>query len=110
MRVLLDVDIRIHIINRNPGYERTIGRVSGRSYGEISLSAVTLSELRFGVARSAWAQDFGLVQIEAALSTAQSSSSSSTLGQIVPIQPCTLHQRLPRRQFGVTLALLGTVG
>ena len=53
MLVLLDTDICIHLINRRPGYERVLRRVSGRSIGEICISAISVSELRFGVAKSA---------------------------------------------------------
>jgi tRNA(fMet)-specific endonuclease VapC len=53
MLVLLDTDICIHLINRRPGFERVLRRLSGRSIGEICISAITVSELRFGVAKSA---------------------------------------------------------
>lgn len=53
MLVLLDTDICIHLINRRPGFERVLRRISGRSIGEICISAITVSELRFGVIKSA---------------------------------------------------------
>ena len=53
MLVLLDTDICIHLINRRPGFERVLRRISGRSVGEICISAITVSELRFGVSKSA---------------------------------------------------------
>ena len=53
MLVLLDTDICIHLINRRPGFERVLRRLSDRSIGEICISAITVSELRFGVAKSA---------------------------------------------------------
>lgn len=53
MLVLLDTDICIHLINRRFGYERVLRRISGRSFGEICISAITVSELTFGVAKSA---------------------------------------------------------
>ena len=53
MLVLLDTDICIHLINRRVGYERILRRISGRSFGEICISAITVSELNFGVAKSA---------------------------------------------------------
>lgn len=53
MLVLLDTDICICLINRRTGFERVLRRLSGRSLGEICLSAVTVSELQFGVAKSA---------------------------------------------------------
>jgi tRNA(fMet)-specific endonuclease VapC len=52
MLVLVDTDICIHLINRRPGFERVLRRLSGRSIGEICISAITVSELRFGVAKS----------------------------------------------------------
>jgi tRNA(fMet)-specific endonuclease VapC len=53
MVVLLDTDICIRLINRRPGFERVLRRISGRSFGEICISAVTVSELHFGVAKGA---------------------------------------------------------
>ena len=49
---LLDTDTYIHLINRRPGYELVLAHVHGRAYGEILLSAITLAELRFGIASS----------------------------------------------------------
>ena len=53
MLVLLDMNICIHLINRRLGFERVLRRISGRSIGEICISAITVSELRFGVSKSA---------------------------------------------------------
>ena len=53
MLVLLDTDICVYLINRRPGFERVLRRVSDRSIGEICISAITVVELRFGVAKSA---------------------------------------------------------
>ena len=53
MLVLLDTNICIHLINRRSGFERILRRLSGRSFGEICISAVTVSELRYGVVKSA---------------------------------------------------------
>ena len=50
---MLDTDICIYLINRRPGYERVLRRMEGRRYGDIAVSAVTLAELRYGIARSA---------------------------------------------------------
>lgn len=50
MICMFDTDIMIHLINHKPGYERIARRMSGRSPGELQLSAVTVSELRFGAA------------------------------------------------------------
>ena len=57
MLVLLDTDICIHLINRRTGYERILRRISGRSFGEICISAITVSELTSGVAKSAKDKD-----------------------------------------------------
>ncbi|MSQ70710.1 MAG: type II toxin-antitoxin system VapC family toxin [Betaproteobacteria bacterium] len=57
MLVLLDTDICICLINRRPGFERVLRRISGRSHGEICISAIAVSELRFGVANSAHASE-----------------------------------------------------
>jgi tRNA(fMet)-specific endonuclease VapC len=53
MVVLLDTDICIHLINRRSGFEKVLRRVSGRSFGEICISAITVSELHFSVSKSA---------------------------------------------------------
>ncbi len=47
---MFDTDIMIHLVHRKPGYERIARRMSGRSPGELRLSAITVSELRFGAA------------------------------------------------------------
>ena len=53
MLVLLNTDICIHLINRRPGFERVLRRISGRFIGEICISAITVSQLRFSVSKSA---------------------------------------------------------
>ena len=50
---LLDSNICIYPINRRPGYERLIERFDRRDYGALLISAITLAELEFGVAKSA---------------------------------------------------------
>ena len=50
---LLDSNICIHLINRRPGYLRLLERFDRRNYGEFLISAITLAELEFGVAKSA---------------------------------------------------------
>ena len=47
---MFDTDIMIHLVNRKAGYERIARRMSGRSPGELRISAITVSELRFGAA------------------------------------------------------------
>lgn len=50
---LLDSNICVVLINRRPGYERLLERFDRRDYGELLISAITLAELEFGVAKSA---------------------------------------------------------
>lgn len=54
---VFDTDIMIHLINRRPGYERIARRMSGRSPGALRLSAITVSELRFGAANGEFHQE-----------------------------------------------------
>lgn len=46
---MMDTDILIYLVNRKPGFESIARRMSGRSPGEVRLSAISLAELRFGV-------------------------------------------------------------
>ena len=46
---MLDTNILVYLTNRKPGYERIARRMSGRSPGEVRLSAITLAELRFRI-------------------------------------------------------------
>jgi tRNA(fMet)-specific endonuclease VapC len=46
---MFDTDILIYFFNRKPGFELIARRMSGRSPGELRLSAITLAELRFGI-------------------------------------------------------------
>ena len=48
---MLDTNILVYFANRKPGFERIARRMSGRSPGEVRSSAITLAELRFGIAR-----------------------------------------------------------
>jgi tRNA(fMet)-specific endonuclease VapC len=47
---MLDTDTVGYLINRGPGVDRIKRRLSGRSLGEVRLSAITLAEIRYGVA------------------------------------------------------------
>jgi tRNA(fMet)-specific endonuclease VapC len=47
---LLDTDTVAYLINRSPGADRIKRRLSGRSPGEVRLSAITLVEIRYGFA------------------------------------------------------------
>lgn len=46
---MFDTDILIYFVNRKPGFEQIARRMSGRSPGELRLSAITLAELKFGI-------------------------------------------------------------
>src|SRR5712691_8170092 len=48
---LLDTNTLAYLINRSAGVERIKRRLSGRSPGEVRLSAITLSEIHYGLAR-----------------------------------------------------------
>jgi hypothetical protein len=41
MICLFDTDILTYLVNRKPGFERIARRMSGRSPGELRLSAIT---------------------------------------------------------------------
>jgi tRNA(fMet)-specific endonuclease VapC len=46
---MFDTDILIYFVNRKPGFELVARRMSGRSPGDLRLSAITLAELKFGI-------------------------------------------------------------
>jgi len=48
---MLDTNILVYFTNRKQGFEKIARRMSGRSPGEVRLSAITLAELRFGIER-----------------------------------------------------------
>ena len=48
----LDTNILVYFVNHRPGYERIARRMSGRSPGEVRMSAITLAELRFGIEKA----------------------------------------------------------
>lgn len=56
---MLDTDILVYFINRKPGFERIARRMSGRSPGELRLSAITLAELRFGIEKGEFRTEDG---------------------------------------------------
>jgi len=49
MTWMLDSNILVYLTNRKPGFEKIARRMSGRSPGEVRLSAITLAELRYGI-------------------------------------------------------------
>ena len=55
---LLDTDTLGYLVNRAPAAERIKRRLSGRSPGEVRVSAITLSEIHYGLARG----DVGLAR------------------------------------------------
>ncbi len=61
--VLLDTDICIYLLNQRPGFEAILRRLDGRQQGEVALSAITLAELRFGIAASQ-RRDVNLAKLE----------------------------------------------
>ena len=61
--VLLDTDICIYMLNQRPGFEGILKRLDGRSQGEVVVSAITLAELRFGIAASK-RRDFNQTRLE----------------------------------------------
>ena len=50
MKYLLDTDICIYLIKRQP--ESVIGHLAEQQVGDVGVSAVTVAELQYGVARS----------------------------------------------------------
>jgi len=50
MIYMLDTDTLGFLINRAPGVERIKRRISGRSPGEVRLSAIVLAEVQYGFA------------------------------------------------------------
>ena len=53
MRYLLDTNICVYLINRRPHHETVLRHMDGLTYGDILISAITIAELRYGVANSA---------------------------------------------------------
>ncbi len=52
MIYLLDTNICIYIINKKLGYEYILSHMDGKSYGDVCISAITLAELEYGIAKS----------------------------------------------------------
>ncbi|MGH8652854.1 MAG: type II toxin-antitoxin system VapC family toxin [Gammaproteobacteria bacterium] len=50
--LVFDTDICIYLLNQKSGHESILKRRDGREHGEIILSAITLAELRYGIAAS----------------------------------------------------------
>ena len=61
--VLLDTNICIDLLNQRPGFKAILRRLDGRQQGEVALSAITLAELRFGIAASQ-RRDVNLAKLE----------------------------------------------
>lgn len=56
MRYLLDTNICIYLINRKPQHEAVLRHMEGLMYGDILISAITIAELRYGLAKSSRAE------------------------------------------------------
>jgi len=50
---MFDTNICIYAMNQSAGADRIWRRISGRSYGEIKISAISAAELRYGAENSA---------------------------------------------------------
>lgn len=53
MILMFDTNICIYAMNQSEGADRIWRRISGRSYGEIRISAISAAELRYGAENSA---------------------------------------------------------
>lgn len=53
MMFMLDTNVCVVLINRRPGYEQLLDRIAKYEYGDLLISAITVAELEFGVAKSA---------------------------------------------------------
>ena len=49
---MLDTNICICLLNRRTGYENILARIDGLAYEQVVISAITLAELRYGIAKS----------------------------------------------------------
>lgn len=49
---MLDTNICIYILNRRAGYENILSRLDDLAYEQVVISAITLAELRYGIAKS----------------------------------------------------------
>lgn len=50
--LMLDTNICIYLLNRSPGYESILARLDGLAHEQVVISAITLAELRYGIAKS----------------------------------------------------------
>jgi tRNA(fMet)-specific endonuclease VapC len=50
---MLDTNICIYVLNRRAGHENILYRLDGLAYEQVVISAITLAELRYGIAKSA---------------------------------------------------------
>lgn len=111
---MLDTNTLIYFISREPKHERIARRMSGRSPGELRMSAISLSELHFGIAQSERAREneaaleelLGLVQADdfpvgAARDFGEIRAALSRRGR--PIGPYDLLIAAHARHVGATL-------
>jgi tRNA(fMet)-specific endonuclease VapC len=52
MIFLLDTNICICLSNRRTGYENILARIDGLAYDQAVISSLTLTELKYGIAKS----------------------------------------------------------
>ena len=90
---LLDTNTLAYLINRSAGSERIKRRLSGRSPGEVRLSAITLSELHYGLACG----DVSLERREA-------------LGELIELFEVEAYPAAAARHFGEIRAALERAG
>ncbi len=49
---MLDTNICIYLLNRRTGYETILARLDGLAHEQVVISAISLAELRYGIAKS----------------------------------------------------------
>jgi tRNA(fMet)-specific endonuclease VapC len=52
MIFMLDTNICIYLLNRRTGFEKILARIDGLAYQDVVISALTLAELKYGIAKS----------------------------------------------------------
>ena len=99
--VLLDTDICIYLLNQHPGFEAILRRLDGRRQGEVALSAITLAELRFGIAASQ-RRAVNLAKLESwSCSSRPLKSPPSTRPPLPPTARCARIYRHEVRRLGL---------
>jgi tRNA(fMet)-specific endonuclease VapC len=52
MIFMLDTNSCIYLLNRRIGYENILARIDGLAYEQVVISSLTLTELKYGIAKS----------------------------------------------------------